>query len=196
MITQYFAPSSLLYHRDRYADRSIPPWPLPCLIHKSIPPRSVHDGGGGLLTTKHIDVLNIDMSRTADHKGNDLCNITTSQWLEIFVHLLAAFFVSVKPNFGKFRLFHVRRRHLPHPDAVFVQIDPHGMCERIHRVFGRTIYVTPGIRLLSGYRTHIDDLAFLLLYHPSGNDFGYVQQPLNIGVNHLFPVFQIAFVYL
>src|SRR5690606_10651286 len=106
MITQYFDQSSLLYHRDRYADRSIPHWPLPCLIHKSIPPRSVHDGGGGLLAAKHVHVLNIHVCRTADHKGNDFGHIAAFQRLKIVIHLRPAFFV-IKSYLGELGFFYM-----------------------------------------------------------------------------------------
>src|SRR5699024_9107326 len=110
-------------------DRQNHPFPshslvLSLLFSKSIHSRPVHNRRGSLLTAEHIHILNIDVRRTTDHKRNDLRHIAAFQRLPVFICLLSPLPVSVKPYFRKFRLHHMRRRHLSHADPVFMKIDP------------------------------------------------------------------------
>ena len=65
--------------------------------------------------------------------------------------------------------------------------------ELTHKRFGRAVDVTASIRPGAGDRTDIDYVAAITLNHTRQNGAGHIHQPFVIGVNHVFPVFNVGF---
>ena len=125
------------------------------------------------------------MLRRLRHRQYLSGHILGAQRLPALVHLRRALLVPVKAHFRELRLLYGRRRHLTHADAVPEDIKARTPRNRVYGVLRAAVDGAPRVDLVPGRTADVDDVPFAPRHHPRTHQARHVQQPLDIGVDHV-----------
>ncbi len=90
--------------------------------------------------------------------------------------------------------FHHARIHRAHTHFRAEQVHAHPLRQCRNRMFGRAVDIPARIDLVSGDGADVDDVPAAARDHVRNDGPADVEQAFDIGVNHLFPIGQLAFV--
>lgn len=140
------------------------------------------------------EVVDADMGRQRGAVPCHIGYVFGLQGINAGIHTFSPVLIALEAHEGEFGFCHpgVYGGNLY---AIAQQVYAGGLGKGIDRILGGAVYVAILIYLLTGRRAYVDDMATCLLAHHRGYLAGHIEQALEVGVYHCFPVIQVALIY-
>ena len=137
--------------------------------------------------------VDIDMRRHAGHPVDDLGDIHRTNRFGPLIDRIGLVLVAVKADHGELALGQ-SGLDIGDPYLGVVEVGEQVAGKLLDKGLGGPIDIAAGIRIVAGDRAHVDDVALVALHHPGKDTSGEVTQPLDVGVDHGFPVLNVGLV--
>ena len=131
------------------------------------------------------------MRRSGRGEHDDLGDILGRQRANPAVDVLSSAPVAAEADLAELGLDHARV-YRAHADSRTIEIQAQRLRERPDRGLARAVHVAAGVGLVSGDGPDVDHRTPSPFQHSGQHGPIYVQQALDVGVDHLVPVLELA----
>lgn len=154
---------------------------------------SVNHGAIGLMggENQHLGYLN--MLGSAGGIECHVGNIIASQWLNATVNIVGTLGVAMETDVGEIGL-HQSRLDVGNANAGMSHVDAQTIGDGFYCTLGGTVHISARIGSIASHTSDVDDMTTIAFHHAGNNEPGHGEQTLNVGIYHLVPVVEVAFV--
>ncbi len=135
-----------------------------------------------------LDIVYIDMRGQGGDPENGFGNVLSGERLGSAVNGFRFLVIAMKADIGKFGAAGHARLNVAGAYGRAEKIGAQIIADLVNKRFGAAVYVTAQIRPFAGGGADIDNVAALSFDHSRQQGASAIQEAIDIGTNHLFPI--------
>ena len=133
------------------------------------------------------------MLRSTGSIESHIRNIITIQRFDTLINTGSTLIITMETDIREIRL-HQSRLDIGNTHLGMSHINTQAIGDCLDGSLGSTIYITTSVSCITSHTTYINNVSMITLHHTRNNQTSHSKEALDIGINHLVPIFEASLV--